>query len=96
MSIKQYDENGRLIYSKYDGYEEWYDYDEFGKLIRYRNSNGITKWYNTLGKCIRMKIIIHLNKTRLSMHILIRLILLVKMEIYILNFSKYDYILVTE
>ena len=86
-----------MIYSKYDGYEEWYDYDEFGKLIRYRNSNGITKWYNTLGKCIRIednytfkqnKIIYAYTDPSNTVG--------ENGYIYILNFSKYDYILVTE
>jgi YD repeat-containing protein len=57
-TIKEYDNNGKLIHSRYsDGYEVWYDYDTNGNEIHSRDSNGYEVWreYDNNGKCIHYR-----------------------------------------
>lgn len=45
ISVKEYNENGKLIYFKNSsGYEEWYEYDADGNEIHYKNSAGTESW----------------------------------------------------
>ena len=57
-TIKEYDNNGKLIHYRYsDGFEVWYDYDTNGNEIHYRNSFGYEVWreYDANGKLIHYR-----------------------------------------
>jgi YD repeat-containing protein len=56
--IKEYDNNGNMIHSRYsDGFEVWYDYDTNGNEIHSRDSRGYEVWreYDNNGKCIHYR-----------------------------------------
>ena len=42
LNVKEYDENGKLIYFKNSsGYEEWKEYDDNGNIVHYKDSAGL-------------------------------------------------------
>ena len=56
--IKEYDNNGNLIYLKIPGrIERWRKYDPNGNLIYSKNSNGFEEWleYDSNNNLIRYK-----------------------------------------
>ena len=58
LNVKEYDENGKLIYFKNSsGYEEWKEYDDSGNIVHYKDSNEFESWtdYNINGFIIHYK-----------------------------------------
>ena len=50
------DENGNIIYEQLiDGLECWYEYDDHGVLIHYKDSEGNEKYWNSINTSKQVK-----------------------------------------